>query len=80
MCKQALLFYAATEKYPLECVFVYNFVFLGVSLFSTQACCIFMWTCLCIYSECYVNALFQNISKLYEFLFLCEPNKKLKKC
>ena len=27
------MFYAAIKKYPLECVFVYNFDFLSVSLF-----------------------------------------------
>ena len=27
------MFYAITEKYTLECVFVYNFVTLNVSLF-----------------------------------------------
>ena len=26
MCRQIRLFFAATKKYPLECVFVYNFV------------------------------------------------------
>ena len=34
---QTLLFYAATEKWPLECVFVYNFVSRSVRIFLSQA-------------------------------------------
>ena len=34
--KQALLFYATAEQYPLECVFVYNFVSPSKSLFLPQ--------------------------------------------
>ena len=30
---QTNIFYVITEKYPLECVFVYNFVSLNVNLF-----------------------------------------------
>ena len=39
---QANVFYAITEKYPLECVFVYKFVSPNVSLFLLQASCIFV--------------------------------------
>ena len=35
-------FYIITEKYPLECVFVYNLVSPNVSLFLPESCCIFM--------------------------------------
>ena len=34
---QINVFYSVIEKFPLECVFVYNFVSPNVSLFSLQA-------------------------------------------
>ena len=55
-----LMFCAVTEKYPLACVFVYNFVSPNVSLFLPQACCIFAWTCLCIYPKYHANFVFQK--------------------
>ena len=36
------VFYTIKEKYPLECVFVYNLAFLIVSLFLLQACIFFV--------------------------------------
>ncbi len=39
---QTNIFYVITDKYPLECVFVYNFVPPNLNLFLPQACWIFV--------------------------------------
>ena len=39
---QTNISYTDTEKYLLECVFVYNFVSPNVNLLTLQACCIFV--------------------------------------
>ena len=48
--QQTLLFYAATEKQPLKCMLIYNFVSPSVNLFLAKACCIFApnYMALCI--------------------------------
>ena len=52
------MLYAVTDKYPLEFVFVYNFVSPNVNLFSQQVCCIFGWICLSVCSKYCVNFVF----------------------
>ena len=52
---QTNVFYTITDKYPLEYVFVYNFVSLNMSLFSLKADWIFVWTCPCVCSKYWVN-------------------------
>ena len=54
------IFYAITEKYSLECVFVYNFLFPNDSLCSPQASYIFVWTCLSVCSKYWANFAFSD--------------------
>ena len=47
---------------------VYNFVFLNVILLLMQACCIFVWTCLCFcckYCVCFVSKHYVNYINCY---------------
>ena len=55
---QTNMFYTVTEKYPLEDVFVYNFISPNVNLFLLQAYYIFMWICLSVCSKYGVNFVF----------------------
>ena len=55
------------SKYVLRCyreistgMWIYNFVFPNVSLFSLQACCILVWLCLYVFSKYSANFVFLN--------------------
>ena len=68
------MFYAITDKYVLERVCLW-IVFPNVCLFLPQACCIFVWTCLCVFSKYYVNFVLKHIGEPYKFLFLVNANQ-----